>query len=488
MKGSHKEKKSGVSEGVPFINVARQRIEPRLVKDPGVLDQISLFKEAQLQTAPLVSPDSKGVSQASRCLQKFSARNRVFNFKTATEIASRSSDLDDFVKGANASGKVKEIVVAHDFRKLHKGSEPGMVNGPKHISENITDVRISPDNQSKRDLMFQFQDKTGRVITVPGGQVKTGSAKYVSDKLIEMAGKPGYGKTAYIDARFVNPDGTPRVAADAFTKGQAKRLVEAKVKLRGIPNLDKRGEMLYENIKLSSKDGLDPLGRAELQQLRDDIAIAYQGKNVAGRVAQGAAIAFATAAIVSIVIQYATTGQIDVKSFLNASGKAAGFGAGAALLDAGLYHTAKDIGGMAPEVAKTFSQNGMAAGFCLLAVGADVISEIQMLRSGEISLLNAVSGSAFKAALDVIPLVMAPLGLVGIPLAIGAQLGGRWIISKLREEENKLQQSFAEDMARFKNMEKRIQNLYALDENIDSILVRSGFTQKPTQAVLHIVR
>lgn len=70
---------------------------------------------------------------------------------------------------------------------------------------------------------------------------------------------------------------------------QANRLQRAKVRLRGIPDLDSRAEKLIGDINKHSKDGLDPVSREQLQLLRDDIARAYQPKGIASRAASGAA-------------------------------------------------------------------------------------------------------------------------------------------------------------------------------------------------------
>ena len=308
-------------------------------------------------------------------------------------------------------------------------------------------------------------------LTVPGGQVKTGGSQYIADSLAEMASKPGYGRTGYVDARFVNPDGTPRVAPDAFTNNQAQRLLDAKVRLRGIRDLDVRGEALVKNIVASGKDGLDPVARKQQEQLHDDIAHAYEGRGIAGRVAGGMAIAAATAAIVSLVVQYKTIGQVDFVDMSYTSGKAAGLGGAGALADAGLYHLAKRAG-MAIPKAKAFAQEGVASGFCLLAVGADAFAEIRSARNGDATAADAAVGVSFKAVLDILPLVMAPLGLSAIPFLLAGQIGGRWALAKVRDMDRKIELEIVQSRNLVDEMDRRIAAITEQSDESDRIFER----------------
>ena len=130
-------------------------------------------------------------------------------------------------------------------------------------------------------------------------------------------------------------------------------------------------------------------------------------------------------------MQVASGGEVEVTDIRDAAGKGALFGAGGALAEAGIYHAATHAGA-APEIARAAAQQGVAVGFCLIAVGTDVWSEVAAARRGDISAASAASGSCAKAVLDLLPLVLAPLGLWGVPVLLGAQLGGRWVISRLR--------------------------------------------------------
>ena len=229
-----------------------------------------------------------------------------------------------------------------------------------------------------------------------------------------MAETPGYGKVGYVDARYVNSDGTPRIAPDGFTKAQARRLQRAKVRLRGIKDLEARAEDLVKNMEKYREDGLEPVAREQLRQLRDDIARAYQPGKIAMRLVGGVATVAATAAVLTLVLQLATEGKIELSAVGDSAKTGALYGGGSVLVDAGIYHVATLLG-KTPEVAKSYAQNGVAAGFCLFVVGVDMLSEIKSVRDGEVTTANALAGTAVKVALDVLPFAAAPLGLAGIP-------------------------------------------------------------------------
>lgn len=438
---------AATSSAVAAANVVHPSIAVRVVTDPNVLDQGRVFAEALNQTQPISISGNADARRIAEMIRDGTARTNGLTQAAAERIATSGRSLDSFINGANPGGKAAEVVAVADYRALHGGLETGIVNPPEHVAANVQDIRLAPDSSSRKDLVFAFKTKNGKLLWKYNGQVKTGGPQYVADKLVEMANTPGYGKIGYVDARYVNADGTPRVAPDAFTEGQAARLREAKVKLRGIPNLEKRAQQLMADIKASKIDGLDPIAREELRQLRDDIASAYRMRGVVGRVGSGAAIAAASAAVVSLVVQLATEGEVDAKTVGKAAGIGALFGAGGAAADAGLYHLGAKTLEMTPEVAKEFAKQGVAIGFCMIAVGTDLSAEIRAARQGDLSVADALGGAAAKTALDLLPLVMAPLGLAGLPILIGAQVGGRWLIAKAREADRTLEQAIAEDVA-----------------------------------------
>ena len=220
------------------------------------------------------------------------------------------------------------------------------------------------------------------------------------------------------------------------------------------------------------------LAREEIQQLQKDIAKSYEGKAIAGRIIGGAAIAFAGAAILSMVVQYSTNQKVDIKPVIQSGGQAAAYGGAGALADGVLYKIGVEMGKTVQE-AKAFAQQGVTAGFCILAVAADAINEFKSYRDGEIKLNDAIAGSSIKAALDLLPMITAPLGLLGIPICVGAQIGGRWIISKIRAEEEKLKAEIELEFEKTRKIDERINNLINMSDETDKIFESLGLNYKP---------
>lgn len=460
MNGKHRQQyrqEDGLSSNCAVVgaNVLHPSIVGPVITDPAILDQARLYAEALKQTRPIVEPGT-ATEPITKIIRDGTARPNGLTQVTAERMATSGRPLDSFINGANPRGKAAEVVVASDYSALHAGQNPGIINGPPNVAQNVLDIRLAPDAASRKDLIIAFETKNGQAIWKYNGQVKTGGAQYVADTLVEMANTPGYGKVGYVDARYVNGDGTPRVATDAFTEAQARRLQEAKVRLRGIPDLEQRAEQLMADIKAGKLDGLDPITREELKQLRDDIAAAYRARNVVGRIAGGAAIAAATAAIVSLIVQFATEGKVDAKLVGKSAVTGALFGAGGAAADATLYHLGTNSLDMAPEVAKEFAKQGVSIGFCMLAIVTDLVSEVSSAHSGEVTTSGAIAGTAVKTALDLLPLVIASLGLVGLPVLVGTQVGGRWLINKAREADSVLEQAISADVALAQNIAQRM--------------------------------
>lgn len=217
---------------VAGANAAHPSIVAQVVTDPTIIDQGRLYAEAIRQTQPIATPgaDSQHIAEMVR---EGTARPNGLTQAAAERMATSGRSLDSLTNGANPCGKAAEVIATSDYRALHAGQDVGIVNPPEHVAQNVRDIRLAPDAASRKDLVFAFDTKNGEVIWKYNGQVKTGGAQYVADTLVEMAKTPGYGKVGYVNARYVNPDGSPRVAPDAFTPGQARRLQEAKFTYEG---------------------------------------------------------------------------------------------------------------------------------------------------------------------------------------------------------------------------------------------------------------
>ena len=434
----------GSSATVVAAGVANPQVTVAPVADPAILDQGRVFSEAIRQTQPIAHPGTEIAARIAEIVRDGSARPTGITADTAQRYVTSTKSLDSLMSGAYPAGKAAEIVTALDCRPL--------------LSQkyNAIDVRISPDPTSQKDLLVAFQTSEHCTGWAHHGQVKTGSKDYVTDSLIRMAQTPGYGRIAYIDSRYVNPDGTPRVAPDAFTEGQARRLKVAGVQLCEIADLEKRAQLLCKNVKAAGADGLDPVAREQLLHLRDDIARAYRPSAVATRIVGGTAIAAASAAVLSLIVQLATEGKVDASTVHRAASTGAVFGAAGVVADAGFYKIAITAMGMTPETAQALAQRSVGTGFCVVAMVTDLIAEARSVRRGESAMADAVGGTAAKTALDLLPLVMSPLGLVGLPILVGAQVGGRWLLAKARAADRLLERAIAQDMALAEDMENRL--------------------------------
>lgn len=443
----------------------------RAVTDPAVLDQGRVFAEALVQTEPLARDGSREAAQTARFLRRTTARPSGLAESTSREQVVTRRSLQALVRGANGAGKAKEIVVASDYADLHRGKAVAIVNAPDRVAPNVERVRLSPDTACKRDILLQVRTGNGALLTVPGGQVKTGSGRYVANSLVEMTTKSGYGRTGYVDARFVNPDGSPRIALDGFTNTEADRLADAGVKLRGIPDLDARGEALLRNIALHGDDGLDPVARAQFEQLRHDIAQAYSARGTVQRIASGAALAAASAALAALVVQGMNEGKVDLGSVAKVAGNASIVAGTGALAETAVYYGAR-AWGLAEHGARELAGASVAAGFCVLAVGADAYAEVSRVLDGEAAVAEAVAAGAVKGALDLLPMIVAPLGLAGVPILLITQGGGRWLVAKASEAERDLDATRADDRKFVEDMRRRSEALKAEADSTDRLYAR----------------
>jgi hypothetical protein len=449
--------------------------QPVTAMDPSVLQAERNFAEALNQGRALATPGSSEAAHVALLLQKTTARPHGLQYETALRQAVTPVDIHKLVQGPHPTGKAAEVVVARVYKDHHAGNPVEMVNGPKHVASNVVDVRLTPDASSRRDLLFQVQLPDGTLFTTPGGQVKTGSNQYLTNTLTEMAQSRGYGRTAYVDARFVNTDGSPRVAADGFTPSQAAKLKEAGVCLRGIPELDRQAEELVANLLSHQKDGLTPEARVRLQQLRNAIAAAYQPGGIVSRAFGGAALAAASSAVMSLGVQLLSGAKVDLMAVARVAGEASLVAGASTLADAALYHLSSWLGST-PEVAQAMAAQGVSAGFFLIAVGTDAVSEVRAALSGERTTSDAVMGTSVKVILDALPMMLAPLGLLGMPIALASQVGGRWVIQRVRQSDARVRQALADNLKTAKVLEGQlgamapaVQQLRELSDEMESL-------------------
>ncbi|MFO0590450.1 MAG: hypothetical protein U0441_23105 [Polyangiaceae bacterium] len=425
---------AGVAVSATRIIAGNEVVSP----SRGALVQAFDFAEALHQTKPIARTGVTAI-RAGAFVAETTARVRGVLPATAYRLATTGRELLSFIAGPHPIGKTAEIVVAGDVRDL-----PRVRGGAAHAGGRVVDVRLSPDTASRHDLVIHVRDRAGTRM-VPGGQVKTGSGQYVSDSLVRMARTPGYGRVGYVDARFVDVEGSPRVAPDAFTQGQARKLRDAGVRLHGIPQLEERARALATNILEHSDDGLDPIAREELLSLRDEIAQAYGASGVLSRVAGSALSAAATSAVVNVLVQQVSGGTIEVGCVTAAAKDAAKWGAGGAAADALCYHAA--IGaGFAPEAARALAERVVAAGLCFFAVAQDTLAEAKAVRAGTVTVEQALSCVAVKSALGILPLAAGPLGIASMPLLTAIQVGGRWAIAAFRRREAALADAITHDI------------------------------------------
>ncbi|MBZ4370210.1 hypothetical protein [Corallococcus sp. AS-1-6] len=454
---------------------ASAQIAPAAVTDPSVLRAGRNLTEAVRQGVALAEPGTRQAEEIARLLQETTARKHGLQFETAMKQAITAPDVFKAVEGPHPTGKAAEFVVSRAYKDLHASQHGEVVNPPKSMAPNFVDARISPDSASRRDILFQVKGPSGVLLTVPGGQVKTGSGQYLADSLASMAQTPGYGRTAYVDARFVEPDGSPRVAPDGFTKAQARKLREARVVLRGIRELDRQSEELVGNLRQFRKDGSEPVARAQLQRLRNDIAAAYRAEGVTSRMLGGAAIAAAASMVSSLAVQILSDGKVDLLTVARSAAGASLVAGASTLADASLYQLATWLG-ETPEVARTLASQGVAAGFFVVAAGTDAVSEMRAVVSGRSTGADAAMGTSVKVVLDALPLVLMPLGLMGLPLALAGQFGGRWLLQRSRQDDATIRQSCneAEGTARqlsvrVESIQPSVERLRVMSDEVDEI-------------------
>ncbi|WP_026096770.1 hypothetical protein, partial [Ideonella sp. B508-1] len=114
-------------------NVVHPTVTIRAVIDRGVLDQGRIYAEALNQTQAIAAPGADAL-RIAEMLRDGTARPNGLTQTAAERMATSGRSLDSFINGANPGGKAAEVVATSDYRALHAGQEPGIVNPPEHVA------------------------------------------------------------------------------------------------------------------------------------------------------------------------------------------------------------------------------------------------------------------------------------------------------------------------------------------------------------------
>ena len=169
--------------------------------------------------------------------------------QTALRLAASAGTVECFTMGANAHGKCAELIAMSVRNSLNDPASPWVVVNAPSVPQNFVRAWLNPDTSSARDLLYEVRISDTRHIFVPGAQVKVGDPGYIARSLLSHACDPRYAKICDVDARLVHPDGTPRVAPNAFTRGQAEALKKAGIKFVGIEHLEQDAKRVHAGLK-----------------------------------------------------------------------------------------------------------------------------------------------------------------------------------------------------------------------------------------------
>ncbi len=362
--------------------------------------------------------------------------------ETALRLAASTGTVERFTMGANAHGKCAELIAMSVRNSLNDPGSPWVVVNAPSVPPNYVRAWLNPDTSSARDLLYEVRISDARHIFVPGAQVKVGDPGYIARSLLSHAHDPRYAKICDVDARLVLSDGTPRVAPDAFTRGQAEALKEAGFKFVGIEHLEKDAKRVHAGFK-----GIHEHDRIAYE--RELIAKArYAPRQVAWRAGYAGGIAFAIIAGTASYQQYsfyrkavkegrikddpATKKEYAKRATKTVAKQAAIGGAiavAATVIEAVVFHAAKIV---------TNSKTALlvaALPVCVAAVAVDIYGEYALAKRGESSVAWAIFHGTLKVAADVLPLALAEFGLAGVLIGMGFSLGLRWCSDYIRKTE-----------------------------------------------------
>ena len=362
--------------------------------------------------------------------------------ETALRLAASAGTIERFTMGANAHGKCAELIAMSVRNSLNAPTSPWVVVNAPSVPTNYVRAWLNPDTSSARDLLYEVRISDTRHIFVPGAQVKVGDPGYVARSLLSHAHDPTYAKICDVDARLVNPDGSARIAANAFTTGQAEALNKAGFKFVGVEHLEQDAKRVHA--------GLKGIYERERNAYERELIIRanYAPRQVAFRAGYAGGIAFAIVAGTASFQQYSyyrravKEGRINddpatrkefVKQATKSVAKQAAVGGGIAVaataIEAVVFHAVKIV---------TSSKTALlvaALPVCAAAVAVDIYYEYTLVKRGESSVAWAIFHGTLKVAANLLPLALATFGPVGSLVGVGFSIGIRWCSDYIRKME-----------------------------------------------------
>lgn len=374
--------------------------------------------------------EAEEIARMAKAVQAGTANPRPISYETSKRYVKTTQTTETFFKGANPIGKAAEVFVVADLKDFHNGMNEKIINPPKHPAKNFVDVKVNPDPSGRQDLVFVFKNNKGRLVYRTWGQVKTGSPYYISGRLLKMAKTPGYGKVAYLDSRFVNVDGTPRVAPDGFSASQAEKIKAAKITLRGFKNLESRAKSFVENYS-TVKNGQRATTTIQEVEVKEKVTVsykrsksktvnptkmAYKAKGVAWRACKGSLVGALTAGGLTAAIQCKRKGLKEVE--WKEVGKSAAVGGAVSTVtvgvDAALFYGSRKIGEVvgkkvAAEAAKKIANVGTAGLFGVVSSAMDIHSGYKAVEDGDKEVADVVVETTVSVLLSAAPIAVAAI-------------------------------------------------------------------------------
>lgn len=362
--------------------------------------------------------------------------------QTALRLAASAGTIEHFTMGANAHGKCAELIAMSVRNNLHDPASPWVVVNAPSGPSNYVRAWLNPDASSARDLLYEVRISNTRHIFVPGAQVKVGDPGYVARSLLSHAHDPRYAKICDVDARLVNPDGSARIAANAFTRGQAEALNTAGFKFVGIEHLEQDAKRVHAGLK----------GIYEHECIAHEreliIRANYAPRQVASRAGFAGGIAFIIIAGAASYRQYSfyrravKEGRINddlatrkeytkqaIRSVAKQAAAGGGIAVAATVIETVAFHAAKIVTGSKTALLVA------ALPVCVVAAAVDIYYEYTLVKRGESSVAWAIFHGTLKVAANLLPLALATFGPVGSLVGIGFSVGIRWCSDYIRKSE-----------------------------------------------------